>query len=1021
MNPYRILCMVLASLLISNCNHDEPGTRSDFSQYMALSLEERQKPEHAVKAFEVGEGLEVQLFAAEPMAVNPTNLAIDEKGRIWICESYNYAVPKEKQTETGGRITILTDTDGDGRADERTVFYQGEDVSTALGISVFGDRVFVARSPNLLVFTDEDQDDRPDKKEVFFTGMGGPGDHSAHAVVFGPDGRFYFNYGNAGIKVLSPEGDTIRDLSGLAVRSDGHPYHGGMVFRFDADGSNFEVLGHNFRNNYEVAVDAYGTLWQSDNDDDGNQGVRINYVMEYGNFGYLDEFTGAHWTAPRTGMHEQIPVRHWHQNDPGVVPNLWYTGAGSPAGITVYEGDLLPPAFRGQVIHADAGPSVVRAYPVEADGAGFKASEKDIVRSIKDQWFRPVDVATAPDGSLFIADWYDPIVGGGAAGDHEKGRIFRVAPKGTSYNIQPADFEDYRKAADALNSPNEAVRYRAWQRLYAAGDAGMEALMARWTTGDSRSRARALWLLGQLPGGAAFAKEAAGDEDAQIRVVAIRLARQLDMDLISFLKPMTNDTSAAVRREIAIALRNENSLEGAEIWTELANKHDGVDRWYLEALGIGAERHWGLYFDTWLTSVGDNWDSPAGRDLVWRSRAKAAIPLLAKLIAHPQTDAKERLRYFRAFDFHTHPSKNDALLSLLETTHADRDQILSLALQHLDADGIVMTSNIRSALDHTLDHVKGTWQFVDLVQKFNLVDKRNDLLNLAISSSEEEVAANAARLLATSSAFDGISLIEAHIRKDPEGGQALLYTMQGIGSKPVLQLMQRVVLDDQLKMDVRKTAVQAMGKSWWGEDHLLEVVQRDQFPEQLKPQAASILFSVYRTSLHEQAEAYLERPGSIDREDLPPIRVLIATEGNVQRGRQVFDQYCQACHVVDGQGIDFGPNLSLIGDKLSREGLYRAIIYPSEGINYNYETYQLDLKSGGVAVGLLASETDNQVDLKLVGGSVQSYPKADIAKKEMLPQSLMTNLSLTMSQEALIDLVSYLATLKDAGSLTKTD
>jgi hypothetical protein len=102
------------------------------------------------------------------------------------------------------------------------------------------------------------------------------------------------------------------------------------------------VLGHNFRNNYEAAIDSYGTIWQSDNDDDGNMGTRINYVMEFGNYGYTNEMTGAGWQARRTGMELEIPKRHWHQNDPGSIPNLLFTGAGSPAGMIVYEGSLLP-------------------------------------------------------------------------------------------------------------------------------------------------------------------------------------------------------------------------------------------------------------------------------------------------------------------------------------------------------------------------------------------------------------------------------------------------------------------------------------------------------------------------------------------------------------------------------------------------------------------------------------------------------------------------------------------------------
>ena len=134
------------------------------------------------------------------------------------------------------------------------------------------------------------------------------------------------------------------------------------------------MLAHNFRNNYELAVDSFGGLWQSDNDDDGNRAVRINYLLEYGNYGYRDEMTGAGWQTPRTNLEKTIPEQHWHQNDPGVVPNLLVTGAGSPTGIVAYEGTLLPKQFQGQVIHSDAGPSVVRSYSIVPEGAGYKST-----------------------------------------------------------------------------------------------------------------------------------------------------------------------------------------------------------------------------------------------------------------------------------------------------------------------------------------------------------------------------------------------------------------------------------------------------------------------------------------------------------------------------------------------------------------------------------------------------------------------------------------------------------------------
>ncbi|MDQ3292273.1 MAG: dehydrogenase, partial [Bacteroidota bacterium] len=239
--------------------------------------------------FEVASGLEVKTFATEPSLRNPTNMDIDAKGRIWVCEGVNYRPklnPNNKGQDEGDRILILEDTDGDGKADKEKVFYQGNDVNAALGIAVLGNKAIVSVSPNVFIFTDTDGDDKADKKELLFTGLGGEQhDHAVHAFTFGPDGKLYFNFGNEGKQIKDKDGKPLVDREGNEIANNGKPYRQGMVFRCDLDGSNIEVLAHNFRNNYEVAVDSYGTLWQSDNDDDGNRGVRINYVMPYGNYG----------------------------------------------------------------------------------------------------------------------------------------------------------------------------------------------------------------------------------------------------------------------------------------------------------------------------------------------------------------------------------------------------------------------------------------------------------------------------------------------------------------------------------------------------------------------------------------------------------------------------------------------------------------------------------------------------------------------------------------------------------------
>ena len=342
-----------------------------------------------------------------------------------------------------------------------------------------------------------------------------------------------------------------------------------MVFRCNLDGSEFETLGWNFRNNWEVTVDSFGTIWQSDNDDDGNRGVRINYVMEFGNYGYKDEMTGAGWNAERTNMETEIPLRHWHLNDPGVVPNLLLTGAGSPTGISVYEGDALPEKFRGQVIHCDAGPSVTRDVLVKDHGAGYQAEIVNMLEG-SDPWFRPSDVYVAPDGSLIVADWYDPGVGGHGMGDVTRGRLFRVTQPGAGdrYIVPKFDFSTAAGAITALQNPNNSVRYLAWQALHRMGAAAENGLLELSRSDRAEFRVCALWLLGKIPGrGQQTCEVAASDADPRLRSLAIRLARQLpDVEALTIAGRLVDDPSPQVRRECAIAVRHRHEpASGADL------------------------------------------------------------------------------------------------------------------------------------------------------------------------------------------------------------------------------------------------------------------------------------------------------------------------------------------------------------------------------------------------------------------------------------------------------------------------
>ncbi|MGI9471790.1 MAG: PVC-type heme-binding CxxCH protein [Rubripirellula sp.] len=628
--------------------------------------QDQRQPANAINGLEIGEGLQVTLSASEPDLSSLTNLDIDDRGRVWVCDVMNYRRNNGSRPE-GDRILILEDTTGDGVMDLVKTFYQGRDIDSAMGICVLGNEVIVTATPTVWRFVDEDGDDLPDRKEAMFTETGQPQhDHSAHSFLFGPDGKLYWNFGNTGKQVKDAEGNTVVDIHGRAVVDNGQPFYGGMPFRCDLDGSNFEVLAHNFRNNWETTVDSFGTLWQSDNDDDGNRGTRINFVMEQGNYGYRDELTGAGWRDDRITLEEEIPLRHWHLNDPGVVPNMLQTGAGSPSGICIYEGRLLPKRFWDQVIHCDPGPNVVRAYPAETDGAGYSATIDPLMTGTVDKWFRPADVCVAPDGSLFVTDWYDPGVGGHNQGDTDRGRLFRIAPPGVGYTVPKFDYSTAQGAVNALKNPNLSVRYKAWQSLHAMGADAEAALLELYADANPRYRARALWLLGKIQDrGSHYVDLAITDSNADIRITGIRLAKQLGMTPSQACRKLAKDPSAAVRRELAIALRFDESASMPKIWASLAQQYDGSDRWYLEALGISSDLRPSECYDAWLAVVDGNWNTPAGRDIVWRTRAPKAASTLVQIIQDPELKLEDTNRYFRSLEYHDPAVRTEALKGLL--------------------------------------------------------------------------------------------------------------------------------------------------------------------------------------------------------------------------------------------------------------------------------------------------------------------------------------------------------------------
>ncbi len=980
-------------------------------------------PENATAGLTVADGLEVTLAASEPELRSLTNLDIDDRGRVWVCDVMNYRGNQGSRLE-GDRILILEDTDHDGVMDKSKVFYQGRDIDSAMGLCILGNDVIVSAAPYVWKFTDDNGDDVPDHKVALYTQTGQPQhDHSNHSFIFGPDGRLYWNFGNTGRAVKDAEGKVVADIHGRPVIDNGKPFYGGMIFRSDRDGSNFEVLAHNFRNNWETTIDSFGTLWQSDNDDDGNRGTRINFVMEHGNYGYTDELTGAAWQASRINMEQEIPQRHWHLNDPGVVPNLLQTGAGSPSGICVYEAEQLPERYRDQMIHCDPGPNVVRAYPVSVSGAGYTATIDPLLTGQQDRWFRPADVCVAPDGSLFVTDWYDPGVGGHRQEDTQRGRLFRISAPGTEYRVPTYQYDTPEHAVEALASPTQAVRFKAWMALNKMGRAAEPALTKMVSTASPRLKARAIWLLGQIEGrGEQTVTEALKHSDADLRIVGLRLMRQLRLSPNAFMPLVLNDPSPAVRREALVALRFDKSPEMPQWWAQLAKQHQG-DRWYLEALGIASDLRASECYAALQQTLKNDFSSPLMKDVIWRLRAPESADLLARWIAESNKETGSPDRYFRALEYLPRDLRTAALvkhvfqLATKPESNKDSasDMLIIRALERIDQpEQYLKQAELQLCLTRYMQSLSNPMELLALIKRFPIANQDASLLQVIMAGNDDSAAVEAVRLFANGP--QGNEKVANVIRTESGKGAVKLVRVIGLlGDDRMSGVLAQIATDRDLPFEERSEAVKGMLRSKNGPAELLSLISKNQLPDDLKLLAGGLLAKQGTPEMKQELAKWIALPAQSDAQPLAPLDELAKMSGNAVAGQQLFASKatCANCHVVNGAGKQVGPDLSEIGSKLSREAMFTSILAPSAGISHNYENFIVLLESGQTISGLKVSETDQQVTIRTAEAIDRTFAQDEITEIKQSEKSIMPdNLHQLVDQQGLVDIVEYMTTLK---------
>ena len=1003
-------------------------------------------PEKVESTFTVSDGLEIKLWASEPLFVNPTCIDIDHKGRVWVCESVNYRHSLHHRPPLrpeGDRIVILEDTTGSGKANKATTFYQSKELLAPMGIAVAKDpsgpgyKVYVCQSPDILLFEDKDGDGKADgpPKKLLSGFRGIDHDHGVHGILFGPDMKLYFSVGDQGV-------DGLVDKNGKKWKTNQTDCQGGTIWRCDLDGKNLELLAHNFRNEYEPCVDSFGTIFVSDNDDDGNEQTRICYVMPGGNYGYWPRGPGQ---------------THWHEEQPGVVPKILRTYFGSPTGMCVYEGKLLPEKYRGQLLHTDAGPRHLRSYRLTPNGAGYNVEREDIVTST-DNWFRPSDVCVAPDGSVYVADWYDPGVGGHGMGDTTRGRIFRVAPKGNRPSVPAVELESRDGLRSALASPAQSVKHMAMAKLQSMRRADAKKFLRELAASEDQVlAARALWQIAlrhskSSEGDKSFAESlivglqrASTSGNPNVRRQCVRITKELTSqghlptlgpagtDVAGELTRFCDDPSPAVRAEVLLALRDVDPAKARPLILHVAKQYDGKDRFYLAAIGIAVghdDRRRSIILDDFEKQF-PGWNGQIG-NLVWELRPPSVLANLDKRLTDSSVPAAQRAQIIDILAASTEVDVGKKLLKSLDLNlpTSARDRIVESLVLFLPGKwrGLRQSEELTAALHAFLSRADTRGLALKLIAAGRRADCCQEVARIAQDDRENgELRRLSVQTLGVLEGDDAVGILRALARSESNGLRLRQEAILALGAQAqangrsgssALAALSEVLTEKKSNAVLQEAALAALTGTRNGSIWLLEARKRNELPVDLATDAGRLLRNSPYQDLRNRAMLAFP-PRRLDPAKLPRIEALAAGKGNAMRGKQLIqdsvrtDIQCLKCHTISGTGGKIGPDLSSIGKKASRENLLESILFPSKAIADQYVTWLVATNGGLLVSGLLVEETPDSITVRDANGKDTKMDKKEIESRTKSPTSLMpSDLLAYMTEEDLIDIVEYLLDLK---------
>jgi len=953
-------------------------------------------PQETVKRFQVQPGYEVTLFAGEPDVINPVAFTVDERGRLWVVENFEYPQRTPPGQKPRDRIRVLEDTDGDGRVDRSTVWADGQTMpigwDLATGIEIGHGGVFLGAPPYLFFLRDTDGDGKCDKQEILLKGFGSQDTHETlNTFQWGPDSKLYGLHGVF----------TNSVVEGIKMNA--------AVWRYSpqAPGGKGQVEG-----TFDIFAEGTSNPWGMDFDSQGQCFLAccvIPHLFHMVPGGTYKRQAGSSFNPYAYGLLNEI-CDHIHHKESG-----W-----AHAGLLYLDGSHVPEPLRGSLIMGSIHGCSIKRDTLRPNGSTYIGGHANDFLVSGDKNVRPINLRWGPDGSIYLIDWHDQNPCHQApkeSWDKERGRIYRIQRTQAARTQREGPVDLAKKSSKelvALLTHDIPYQYRTALRLLNERRdraIGGELRNLAFKSENAIHALRGLWgmyAIGIFDDQAAL--DALSSANPWLRYWGVRFAGEAGEVSAKVLERLTElartEPTPQVRLQLASTCQQLKKQDVLPILHHLlTHKEDARDACLPLLIWLALEPR----VQTGAGGATLDWlrDNAAGNALV----TDHIVPrTMRRLVAE---DRPENLQACVAFLAGVQDSavRRRALEGLTE------------ALKNRQVDP---PSSWKSAFANLLkDNDTGVQ---DLARRLavNFQDPQAIARALTLAVSTEATTAvrlEALRDIALSRPARGLQVLQQLLR-DEKSPELLCEVCRALASYDQPEIAGTVLGEwKQLPPAVRSEAVNLLAarKAWASE--LLTAVGKGNVPRTDLNDNAILRISTFKdAALNEQVEKVWGRfrPTPAELETLiakmrdylhTPLTTggsAVGTAGNsFERGRKVFDHQCAKCHKFDGRGATVGPNLDGAGRDI--EYLLTNILDPNRVIGQPYFVHLVELKDGRIEQGILAAEDNRSITLKAENDVVKVIQRKDIEGKILSqPKSIMPEgLANNMTAQDFRDLLRY--------------